>query len=67
MKPVPRRDPEVFEVDGRMEDEKPALGRAQDVGREPSGNLPFPYLLGLLVPERHDHMTMLLQHNSIVK
>ncbi len=67
MKPVPRRDPEVFEADGRMEDEKPALGRSQDVGREPSGNLPFPYPLSLLVPKRHDHTTMLLQQNSIVK
>lgn len=67
MKPVPRRDPEVFEADGRMEDEKPALGRAQDVGREPPGELSFPYPLGLLVPERHDHLTILLQYNSIVK
>ena len=67
MKPVPRRNPEVFEADGRMEDEKPALGRAQDVGRKPSGNLSFPYPLGLLVPERRDHTTMLLQQNSIVK
>jgi hypothetical protein len=67
MKPVPRRDPEVFEADGRMEDKKPALGRAQDVGREPSGNLSFPYPLGFLVPERHGHTTMLLQRNSIVK
>jgi len=67
MKPVPRRDPDVFEADGRMENQESALGRAQDVGREPSGNLSFPYPLGLLVPERHNHTTMLLQHNSIVK
>lgn len=67
VQPVPWRDSQIREADGRVDDEELALGGALDIRREPPGDVPVPNSFGFLVLEGSDHSVILIYDNTNVK